>query len=76
MLRAGKAQRHSSAPGRIPSEFEMVQLKKIKNFVDHNGDYITRTGFKIDDYAILSEDEIREIFLFKLKRIFRKTFCK
>jgi hypothetical protein len=37
---------------RIPSDFELLKLKKIKNYRDHQGNYITKTGHLINDFAI------------------------
>ncbi len=34
------------------SQFDIVDLKRITHFVDHKHDYITKSGFKIDNYNL------------------------
>ena len=34
------------------SYFDIVDLKKITHFTDHKHDYITKSGFKIDNYNL------------------------
>ena len=34
------------------SQFDIVELKKISHFTDHKQDYITKSGFKIDNYNL------------------------
>jgi len=75
-VHTGKAIFNTSASSRVPSHFEAVQLRKIKNFTDHAGNYITKTGYKIDDYALLGEKQVKDILTFKLKTLFQKTFLK
>ncbi len=33
-------------------DFDVLHFKKFKNFTDHQGNFITITGHKIDDYLI------------------------
>jgi len=75
-VHTGKAIFNTSASSRVPSHFEAVQLRKIKSFTDHAGNYITKTGYKIDDYALLGEKQVKDMLTFKLRNLFRKTFCK
>ena len=35
-------------------DFDILQFKKYKNFTDHQGNYITVTGHKIDDFLLSS----------------------
>ena len=51
---------------KLPSDFELLKLKKIKHYVDHQGNYITKTGQKIDNYAIEDAKHTQNTFV-KLK---------
>ena len=33
-------------------DFDVLHFKKYKNFTDHQGNFITITGHKIDDYLL------------------------
>lgn len=33
-------------------DFDILHYKKFKNFTDHQGNFITITGHKIDDYLL------------------------
>ena len=34
------------------SQFDIIELRKISHFTDHKQDYITKSGFKIDNYNL------------------------
>jgi hypothetical protein len=34
------------------SDFDIIHIKKTPCFTDHQGNYITKSGFKIDDYYL------------------------
>lgn len=34
------------------SQFDIIEMKKITHFTDHRKDYITKSGYKIDNYNL------------------------
>ena len=48
----GKAISSTIMSSKAPSDFELLRLDKINHYTDHQGNYITKTGHKIDNYAI------------------------
>jgi hypothetical protein len=34
------------------SQFDIIEMKKISHFTDHRQDYITKSGYKIDNYNL------------------------
>ena len=33
------------------TDFEIVRLNKMTHFTDHHGNYLTKSGLKIDDFS-------------------------
>ena len=42
---------------RVPMEYDMIKDKKVKNYTDHRGNYITKTGHLIDDYLLNDKND-------------------
>ncbi|CDW91790.1 folylpolyglutamate synthase [Stylonychia lemnae] len=34
------------------SDFDIIKVKKVSHFTDHQGNYLTKTGHKIDDFSL------------------------
>lgn len=34
------------------SDFDIIKMPRLTHFTDHTGNYITKTGYKIDDYYL------------------------
>lgn len=34
------------------SDFDVIAVNKYTHFIDHAGNYLTRTGLKIDDFSL------------------------
>ena len=34
------------------SDFDIIHVQKMEHFTDHKGNYLTRTGHKIDDFSL------------------------
>jgi len=42
-------------------DYELIHLKKIKHFTDHKGNYITKSGYVIDDYKLHNDDDVDHV---------------
>ena len=58
-MQRGIIQKDTTATARAPMDFEMITLRKIQNYKDHRGNYITKSGYLIDNYAIDRAEEAR-----------------
>lgn len=37
---------------KVNSDFDIIHIHKMTHFTDHRGNYLTKTGHKIDDFSI------------------------
>lgn len=55
-LKKGKAIMNTTYESMIVNrDFEVVQLHQIKDFKDHKGNLVTKSGYLIDDYQVDKE---------------------
>ena len=42
------------------SDFEVIHIHKMTHFTDHRGNFLTKTGHKIDDFSIIPHKQYEE----------------
>ena len=58
---------------RVPMDYDMIKDKKVKNYTDHKGNYITKTGHLIDDYLLNeNNDKVSKDLLDKFRQAMQK----
>lgn len=51
-LRTGEAIQATTYTARTGNDFELLRLKNFAHFTDHRGNYITKSGHMISDFAV------------------------
>ena len=56
-MQRGIIPKDTTATARAPTDFEMYGVRNIQSYKDHRGNYITKSGYLIDNYAMKTADD-------------------